>query len=92
VSQAAASVEGEKRRGRKRRLHTARQKLRIVTLVFGTGDRERSLNDGLIPNVREVRVAPGTRYHRVEGNRRASGEEGRVSDLPPEIRKVTIRN
>jgi hypothetical protein len=30
-------------------------------------------------------------YHRVEGIRRAS-RNGRVSDLPPEIPKVTIRN
>ena len=34
-------------------------------------DREWSLNDGQIPNPNVVRVAPGTRYHRVEGNRRA---------------------
>jgi hypothetical protein len=29
------------------------------------------LNDGQIPNPNVVRVAPSTRYHRVEGNRRA---------------------
>jgi hypothetical protein len=55
------------------------------------GDRERSLNEGQIPNVRVVRVALGTGYHRVEGNRRAS-RNGRVSDLPPETATVTIRN
>jgi hypothetical protein len=38
-------------------------------------------NDGQIPNPDVVRVAPGTRYHRVEGNRRAS-RNGPVSDLP----------
>jgi hypothetical protein len=36
-------------------------------------------------------VALGTGYHRVEGNRRAS-RNGPVSDPPPEIPKVTIRN
>jgi hypothetical protein len=61
------------------------QKLRLVTLRFGSGDRKR------IPNPNVVRVAPGTRYHRVEGNRRAS-RNGPVSDLPPEIPNVTIRN
>jgi hypothetical protein len=54
------------------------------------GDRKWSLNDGQISNFRGVRVAPGTRYHRVEGNRRA--KNGLVSDLPPEIPTVTIRN
>jgi hypothetical protein len=34
-------------------------------------DREWSLNEGQIPNPNVVRVAPGTGYHRVEGNRRA---------------------
>jgi hypothetical protein len=33
-------------------------------------DRERPLNDGQIPNPNVVRVASGTGYHRVEGNRR----------------------
>jgi hypothetical protein len=46
-------------------------------------DREWSLNDGQTPNPDVVRVALGTGYHRVEGNRRAS-RDGRVSDLPPE--------
>jgi hypothetical protein len=41
------------------------------------------LNDGQSPNPNVVRVAPGTGYHRVEGNRRAS-RNGPVSDLPPE--------
>ena len=48
------------------------------------GDRKWSLNDGQIPNFRVVRVALGTGYNRVEGNRRASRVS--VSDLPPEIR------
>jgi hypothetical protein len=52
--------------------------------------RKWPLNEGRIPNP-NVRVAPGTGYHRVEGNRRAS-RNGRVSDLPPETRLVfTIR-
>jgi hypothetical protein len=42
------------------------------------------LNEGQIPNTRVVRVTPGTGYHRVEGNRRAS-RNGLVCDLPPEI-------
>jgi hypothetical protein len=49
------------------------------------------LNDGQIPNPNVVRVAPGTDYHRVEGSRRAS-RNGHVSDPPPEIAIVTIRN
>jgi hypothetical protein len=68
---------------------TAMQKLRIVTLGFGArGDREWSLNEGRIPNFRAVRVALGTVYNRVEGNRRAS-RNGRV---PPETPTVTIRS
>jgi hypothetical protein len=46
------------------------------------------LNDGQIPNPNVVRVAPGTGYHRVQGNRRAS-RNGPVSDLPPET--LTLR-
>jgi hypothetical protein len=42
----------------------------------------RRLSAPRLPNV--VRVAPGTGYHRVEGNRRAS-RDGPVGDLPPEI-------
>jgi hypothetical protein len=50
---------------------------------FGTGDRKGSLYDRQIPNSRVVRVALGTGYNRVEGNRRAS-RNGRVSSsLPP---------
>ena len=49
------------------------------------------MNDAQTPNFRGVRVAPGTGYHRVEANRRASCN-GRVSHLPPEIPNVTIRN
>jgi hypothetical protein len=48
------------------------------------------LNDGQTPSPNVVRVAPGTGYCRVEGNRRAS-RNGRVSDLPPETTNVTIR-
>jgi hypothetical protein len=44
-----------------------------------------------IPNPNVVRVVHGTGYRRVEGNRRAS-RNGPVSDLPPEIPNVTIRN
>jgi hypothetical protein len=62
---------------------TAMQKLRIERFRVGTG-RQWSLNDGRTPNVRGLRVARGTGYNRVEGNRRAS-RNGLVSDLPPEI-------
>jgi hypothetical protein len=58
-------------------------KLRIVA-GLARRDREWSLNEGRIPNVRGVRVSPGTVYRRGEGNRRASCN-GPVSDLPPEI-------
>jgi hypothetical protein len=44
-----------------------------------------------IPNFRGVRVALGTGYNPAKGNRRA-WRNGRVSDLPPEIPNVTIRN
>jgi hypothetical protein len=46
--------------------------LRIVTQGLARRDREWSLNDGQIPIPNVVRVALGTGYHRVEGNRRAS--------------------
>jgi hypothetical protein len=59
--------------------------------VCARGDIKWSLNDGQIPNSRGVRVALGTGYDRVEGNRRAS-RNGRVSDLSPEIPHVTIRD
>jgi hypothetical protein len=49
------------------------------------------LNEGQIPNPNVVRVAVGARYHRVEGNRRAS-RNGPVSDLPPETPTATIRS
>jgi hypothetical protein len=55
------------------------------------GDRERSLNERQIPNVRGVRVPVSTGYDPVERNWRAS-RNGRVSDLPPETPTVTIRN
>jgi hypothetical protein len=47
-----------------------------TSFLFGLvrGDRKWSLKDGQIPNSRGVRVALGTEYHRVEGNRRASRE------------------
>jgi hypothetical protein len=54
-------------------------------------DRKWPLNDGPQPNPNGIPLAPGTGYHRVEENRRAS-RNGRVSDLPPEIPYVTIRN
>jgi hypothetical protein len=59
------------------------KKQRIVTLRFGTARQKMvlELNDGQIPNPNVVRVASGTGYHRVEGNRRAS-RNGAVSDLP----------
>jgi hypothetical protein len=69
----------------------AMQKLRIVTLGFGTGRQKWPLNDGQIPNSNILRVALGTGHNRVEGNRRASRNDP-VSDLPPEIPNVTIRN
>jgi hypothetical protein len=50
--------------------------------VWHGRDRKGSLDDGLIPNVRGVRVALGTGYDHVEGNRQAS-RIGLVSDLPP---------
>ena len=62
-----------------------------MTLRFGTARQKWSLNDGQIPNPNVVRVAPGTGYHRAEGNRRAS-RNGPVSDLPPEIPNVPIRS
>jgi hypothetical protein len=71
--------------------HTAMKQLRIVTLRFGRQNRKWPLNDRQIPNVRVVRVHASTGYNRAEGNRRAS-RNGRVSDLPPEIPNVTIRN
>jgi hypothetical protein len=56
-------------------------------------DREWPLNDGQIPNPNVARVAPGTGYHRVEGNRRASrnGPRERPPTRNPFL-KVTIRN
>jgi hypothetical protein len=74
-----------------RSFHTEMQKLRIVTIGLAPGDRKWSLNDGQIPNFRGVRVHVSTGYNRVEGNRWAL-RNGLVSDLPPEIPHVTIRN
>jgi hypothetical protein len=52
---------------------TATKTSRIVTSGgLARRDRKWSLNDGQIPNPNVVRVASGTGYHRVEGNRRAS--------------------
>jgi hypothetical protein len=39
---------------------------------FTRGDRKWPLSDGQTPNPNAVRVAPGPRYHSVEGNRWAS--------------------
>jgi hypothetical protein len=52
-------------------------------VALARGDRKWSLNDGRIPNPNGVRVAPGTGYHLVQGNRRAS-RNGGVSDPAPE--------
>ena len=65
-----------------------------VTERQGLGGRkalEKPSFEGRTPNSRGVRVHASTGYHRVERNRRAS-RNGRVSDLPPEIPHVTIRN
>jgi hypothetical protein len=59
--------------------------------VLARGDRKWPLNDGPIPNCRGLRVHASTGNNRVEGNRRAS-RNGRVSDLPPDLPTVTIRN
>jgi hypothetical protein len=68
------------------------QKLRIVTVGFGTARQKLALERrNKILNFRGVREDLGTGYDRVEGNRRAS-RNGRVSVLPPEIPHVTIRN
>jgi hypothetical protein len=78
------------RQARRAQVRPAMQNMRIGGLA--RGDWKWSLNEEQIPNSRVVRVALGTCYHRVEGNRRAS-RNGRVSDLPPpEIPNVTIRN
>jgi hypothetical protein len=62
---------------------TAMQKLRIEHVKLGLARRDRKwpLNDRQIPNPNVVRVAFGTGYHRVEGNRRASRNR-RVSRSP----------
>jgi hypothetical protein len=52
-------------------LRTATQKLRIVTHRHG-GDRNRSLNDGQIPNPNGLRAHASTGYSLGEGKRRAS--------------------
>ena len=72
-------------------LHSAVEKVANRDVSLARGDREGSLNEGKIPHFRGVRVALGTGYHRVEGNRRA-WRNGPVSDLPPEIPYVTIRD
>jgi hypothetical protein len=67
------------------------QELRIVTIRFGTRrDRKWSWNERQSPNVRGVRVALGTGYNRVEGNRRAS-RNSLMSDLPPKTRNFLHR-
>jgi hypothetical protein len=60
-------------------VYTAMEKSRIVTIRVWHGRQK--LNDRQIPNFRGVRVALGTGYNRVEGNRRAS-RNGRVSSSP----------
>jgi hypothetical protein len=60
--------------------------LRIVTSGLA-----RAKNDGQIPNTRGERVHVSTGYYPGEGNRRAS-RNSLVSDLPPEVPNVTIRN
>jgi hypothetical protein len=65
--------------------YTAMKKVANRNARFGTArQRKWPLNDGQIPNPNVARVALGTGYQRVEGNRRAS-RNGPVSDLPPEI-------
>jgi hypothetical protein len=81
-----AHAHAQKNKGHGR---AATQKSRIT--VGHGGDRNWSLNDGQIPNFHVVRVHVSTGYNRVEGNRRTS-RNGRVSDPPPEIPTVTIRN
>jgi hypothetical protein len=71
---------------------TATEKLRIVTLGLARRDREWSLNDGQIPNPSVVRVAPGTRYHRVEGNRRASRNGPAQSEKRRRRRRKVMRS
>ena len=63
-------------------VYTAMEKSRIVTIRVWHGRQK--LNDRQIPNFRGVRVALGTGYNRVEGNRRAL-RHGRVSPSPTEI-------
>jgi hypothetical protein len=75
-------------------LHPSRysdEKVANRNATVGHGATENPLNDGQTPNPNVVRVAPGTGYHRVEGNRRA-WRNGPVSDLPPEIPTVTTRH
>jgi hypothetical protein len=66
------------------------EKLRIVTLRFGTGRQKWSLSEGQIPNTRVVRSHLSTGYNPGMGNRRA-WRNGRVSSSPPEIPHVAIR-
>jgi hypothetical protein len=66
---------------------TAMQKLRIVTLRLGAGRQKMALQRWTNPKHSVVRVALGTGYNRVQGNRRAS-RNGHVGDLPPEIPSV----
>jgi hypothetical protein len=68
-------------------------KLRIVNIspkVWHGATENGPLTMGQIPNFRGVRVASGTGYNHVEGNRRAS-RNGLVT-VSPEIPNVTIRN
>jgi hypothetical protein len=70
---------------------TAVRKSRIGRLGFGTGRQRMALERGTSPKLSRRTCSPRYGLHRVEGNRRAS-RNGRVSDLPPEIPNVTIRN
>jgi hypothetical protein len=71
--------------------YSAMQKLPTVTLRVWHGATEMALERGTNPKPNVVRLHVSTGYNRVEGNRRAS-RNGRVSDLPPELPNVTIRD
>jgi hypothetical protein len=66
-------------------------KLRIVTLGIGTARQKMVLERWTNPKPQRRTRSPRYGVHRVEGNRWAS-RNGPVSNLPPEIPSVTIRN
>ena len=72
-----------------KRARAAVDKLRIGRLGFGTARQKMALNEGQISRFRGVRVALGTGYHRVEGNRRASRNGGVSSISHP--KPLTLR-